>query len=793
MAEETENRTNTSAAGGKSAARTAARSGGKKPAADSAAAAAAAEKEAAVPSEKAVKAAKKEKRRKKIPAKKLPGIYKKRYTEKTLEKKLLSRLYIEADRDLIRRQFLPVQDKKGRAFLRVDRAAALPKADFNRLKLVAKQIKQQKGAVKLVPLLAVVVLIAGIGICVTLFKNIILKKAITSAMQGIFQARTDIGLVDLRIFGASIDIQNLEQANKDSPMKNIFQIDQIHLDFNLTELLRGKFAAESLVVSGVALDTDRKTSGELPVTAKTKETKEEKKTESAASVKAAELVDAAASDLKAMFENYNPETMLAGLQEQIQSPAVAAEVAAQVQEKIGKWSAVPAQIQASVENFSSGVNSVIKTDWGGISDVTKLQAALKTVGGAVEEGKALQKTVTDTAGGMEADALAVKEYSERLAAAVRADTSLVQTTVKDLQATFSVDGMTRVMNNAVESMLYTALGKYYPYFNQAVGAALALKANSASSGTEEKSSEEKKKSEKSASSASRRMAGRDVYYRKNTVPKFLIQNAVASGYEYGTGELLFKGTATEISSDQDLRGKPATVAADFKISGCANHADVVVDARSASAAPLVTALYTGSGYPIAADAQVFALKSASDISARLTADSDGSFSVGGSLDMTVSQMTGMTFEPEKVCEIYQRVLSGIRRLTIGFTAGYSADSGIFVKIENPEKLAMQLVTPLTAALKDELAAIAEDAAARITALLSEKTGGVTDSLTQFTDIQSALDAQRQKLDELNASLQAKNAEILKKIEEQTKAAVTSKAEEALESVVPGGLKNLLKK
>ena len=226
----------------------------------------------------------------KVLAKKLPKIYKKQYTEKAFEKKLLKHLYIETDKDLVKELFQTSTDKKGRTVMVVPKDKQIAKKDFARYKVLAKQIAEQKGGIKIVPLLAVIILVVAIGIVVTLFKNIVLEKAITSSMQKIFNAKTEIGLVDLQIFDASLEIKDLQQANKDSPMKNLFQIDEIKLDFNLTELLRGKLYAEKMIVSGVALDTERKTSGELPIVHKTKE---EKKTESQIQKKTDELKDSA--------------------------------------------------------------------------------------------------------------------------------------------------------------------------------------------------------------------------------------------------------------------------------------------------------------------------------------------------------------------------------------------------------------------------------------------------------------------------------------------------------------------
>ena len=181
----------------------------------------------------------------------------------------------------------------------------------------------------------------------------------------------------------------------------------------------------------------------------------------------------------------------------------------------------------------------------------------------------------------------------------------------------------------------------------------------------------------------------------------------------------------------------------------------MIDARSNSESPLVALSYVGGGYPIAADAQVFKLDSRSDIKAKLSAESDGSFILGGSLDMNVSQMEGMTFEPAKVCELYQKALSDVKKLSVGFNVGYDVANGMVVSIENPEKLAGQLVNPIVNVLQGELNSIAGDTKKQVTAMLSEKTNGATDKIAEFTNIQNAVDSSKSKLDNLNAQLEAK--------------------------------------
>lgn len=90
-----------------------------------------------------------------IPAKKLPKIFRRTYSEKQYEKKLLKKFYIETDKQFVEKLYSPSKDKKGRTIMVSDAGAEITKADLNRYKLLAKQIAQQKGGIKFVPLIEI--------------------------------------------------------------------------------------------------------------------------------------------------------------------------------------------------------------------------------------------------------------------------------------------------------------------------------------------------------------------------------------------------------------------------------------------------------------------------------------------------------------------------------------------------------------------------------------------------------------------------------------------------------------
>lgn len=716
---------------------------------------------AKTPAKKSKKPAKSKKPEKTVSAKKLPGIFKKTYKEKAYSENLLKKFYIEADKKFVEKLYSPSQDKKGRNIMVCNKSAEITKADLKRYKLIAKQIKMQKGGIKLVPLIAVAVLVAVLSAGVSLFKNIIIEKAITSAMQGIFGAKTDIAKVDFQFFNASLEINGLEQANKDSPMKNLFQIDSIKTSFNLTDLLRGKFHAENLSVEGVAIDTERKKSGELPI--KPAKTKEEKQTESALSAKKQELSEEASAKLKEMFDSYNPEKMLENLQNELESPAVASQISTDVQQKVEKWSSLPAELQEKVNAFSKNVNDIANTDFSKINDVAKLKSTLEKINSTAKSGEELKKLIEKSNSDLFSDSKAIADYSNKIQTAIKSDYALVDSKISEMKSVLSPAGLNEIMTNAVQSVLYQMCGKYYPYVSKGLNAALSAQKSSSEKETE-------KSAEKTEKTVMTRHPGRTVFFKQDTVPTLFIENVTASGYEYKTDNLLFKGNAKNIANNQNMTGKPTDISADFKIAGNPNNASVKIDARTNTNSPLVTASYTGSGIPVNADAQVFAFTSKSTIKAKMTADTNGKVSLKGVLDMNISEMTGMQFDVEKISELYNTALSNISRLTVDFSIGINEDKTMTISLNNLDSLASQLTTPVVKTLTAELNSIAADARSSAAKLLSEKTGVATEKIEQFTNIKNSVNSSKESVNNLQKKLEQKKKQINDQITNSTKAA-----------------------
>lgn len=723
--------------------------------------------EAAV-SEKPKKSKRAKKAPKMLPMKKAPKMFKKTYREKKFKKKILKRIYIPSDLTLVKSVYSLETDEKGRKFYVNNLDRNLETAKIKRLKVVAKQIKKNKKGIRILPLIITVAVFSFVFTMVVTFKNVVVKKGIVYGMQKVFQAKTDVQKVDVSFLKSYIKINGLAQANKDSPMTNIFQIDEINLDFNLTELLKGKFYAEKLAIEGVAIGTERKTSGALPAVVK-KEKKEDSKVDKQMKEAQEKLTVAAQNELRSMFDKFNPENILSDMQYSLKSPELAKTLTKDVQKKVEKWAAVPGQIEKDYNEFSKSVETVVKTDWNNITDLIQIKNAIEAITKSINDGKALSETINQTINEVKADSMLVKTYGEQVAQAVTDDTNLVDNKIKEMKALYSVDGVRKVMNESVESLIYQLSGKYYPYVQKALEAAKSIQ-------------EKPKESKKEKKASPERLKGRNIYYKKDTVPKLRIDEVAASGYEKGTDSLLFKGSAKNISSDQNITNKPSIINADFKVMGRPNSANVVVDVRDNSTAPMVSADYDGKDWIINADAGAFALKSTSEIIAKLSAENDGSFSLGGTLDMAVSEMTGMDLGNEVVNRVYQKALSKVDRLTVGFTCYKEKDDYLKVTLDNPELLGKQLSEPVIKAFTEEVENFVNEAKEKVKNLLSEQTGGLSDQLLKFSSMEELLNAQKNNLAALEKQLNEKKVELENRVKAQATEKVNQAKDEAKKQI-----------
>ena len=162
---------------------------------------------------------KKKRRKREFPVSKLPLLMRKTYSEKALRRHILKKLYIPEDQRAVAALVVKGANPKKPEFYAIPADGMFTKMEFKRYTLLGKEVKKQsKARVRMIPLLALLVLLFGSVAAVIAFKNEIVKKGLISLCEGIFQAKTDVESVDVKILDASITVNGLQVGNMNRVM-----------------------------------------------------------------------------------------------------------------------------------------------------------------------------------------------------------------------------------------------------------------------------------------------------------------------------------------------------------------------------------------------------------------------------------------------------------------------------------------------------------------------------------------------------------------------------------------------
>lgn len=787
---------------------------------------------------------KKSKKIKMIGYKKFPKFYKQKYTEKQFAK-YLSYIQIPEDKEFFQSLFVldsesslalekrtekkskskakskakNNENKKSQQVYIVPKDLQLSKKDISRCKLIALDLDSHGSRVKWGSLIAVVVVIAAIVVSLCFLKNPITKKVLTTAGEKVFEAKTDIRTVDVSFFKGQIHLEGLAIGNKDNVMTNIFEADIIDVDFNLTQALRGKFDAENLEVSGMAFGTVRKTSCALTKTKtekksskssksdkdeSTKSSKsdksnrngkndkkdeskkseknnfmaslEQKKTDAISSVKELSTDLLGGTDVDSIVEN---------LQSRLQTMQIAKDATQTAENLVSKWQGTPSELKTQVDDFSESVKSLQTINVNSLKDVVALQDALSKINTATTTSKSLIDSAQKITDEIKTDSEVIGELSASVSTAVKADKTLVSEKLGSVANV--VSNAKTIFSSAIDSVGYSVLGKWYPYAQKAVSKAYEMKVNSAKKDAELKANgeltkAEKKKAKKEAEKAKKeakekwleRDEGTTFWYTKEN-PAFLIEHAKASG----SG---FVAEAFEITSDQDVRGKPMAITGSLNMNGATHKADFVVDARSFSSEPLIQLSYDGSnvktsfdGTSVATSSGVPSLDGILDMKFKAKFDSNY-FSGSGNVSMNQVSLYSDGFTNEIATKYYNQALSSVKNLNFAFDTGYTSENGCTLNLKGNfadvfSKSFQLIVSSIGNDAKKE-------AMAKLNETINDSNNEYLASAKAFLGLENEINLQNANLASIQKTLENKKAEIENEIKRRTEEATNKAINEA---------------
>ncbi len=726
--------------------------------------------------------------------KKIPSLFRKKYTAKKLEKKIYKKLYVPDDKKYVKSLFTEVEKKGAKQIpiyaIPADKAEQLAKKDMKRLKLLAKQIKSQKGRVNFVPLIVTIAFIVAIPVCFSMFKNVIIKKALTVVCENIFEAKTDIEKVDFKFLDSSLKIKKIEIANKNDYMKNLVDIGSITIDFDLGQLLRKRFVADELSVLDVNTGTERTTSGELPPAKEKKIKKQKEKAEKAASEsklgkalsdKKAVAADSLQKNITGLFNQFNPETLMQNYAAQLQTPAISTQVQEQIPQIVAKWQAKPAEVQKTVDELQKSVNEIMAFDFSSVqNNPLKIKEFIESLDSTYKNIDKVKNDANGVLNSFNSDIAEADGLRKTVQNAVTHDMNFANSEINKIKSLNVSDG-TKLISGMFENVACDVLGKYYPYAQKGVNYLLELKSKQASKPKTEKAKKEKKKY------SVKRAPGRDIFYRQDKVPALWIKKMAGSGPN-------FFAQATDIASNQDIINKPAKIDFNMDLWNLQHTAKLVVDFRTETKEPLVRADYGLKNIPLNIPAEKFgeypgvpSFDAKCAVDAILKIFDDEGFEITGKGLLTDLKISTVPFEPEYASKIYSSVMGRINTVRASMTSGFTLSGGLNMALDSDADV--QVINSIKKEMEAQLAGIKENLKSELTKRINEASGGALSQFGSLDDIKSKLTGSVGQANGYEKQLTQKRSEAEKQIKGKADEA-TKKATDSAKKELGNQLKKL---
>lgn len=728
---------------------------------------------------------------------KIPSLFKKKYSVKKFEKKILKKLYVPGDRNFVAENFnyteLSASEKKdGKTRVIFTGNALKTKADENRLKQLSKEIKKQHGTVKLLPLGLFLLVCVGIFGFFLIFGNMIVEKVLVSSLEGIFGAKAEVSNVRLSLPSSLLKLDRITVANKDAPMYNLFEVEGVKLEFNLLELTRKKVDIEDFTISGIQWGTKRAVSGALPE-------KEQKKIEKKASKPPAfvvELTDKikeeALASLDTLNESFNPKLKLEKTLAELESPGQIEKLEVTGTEIAGRWSKTISETEGEILTFAGEALELGKTDFSKLNfedpevSISELRKLLEKVAAVKKQGEILQQRALKIKSDFESDVSTVQAEITNTQAVFNADKARILDACSIVN-NYSLDSISSILSETATVMVGNILGKWEPLVRDVSSFVIQNLKN--------KDSKPVKESKKNVIARSK---GRTFSFGMNNKPSFLLENAffsVGADPKKDSGSNLYTMLSIkDISSDASLWGKPASALCSVYVNGMEFSGEGTADFSDSSTVPVLLKADCGK---IPVDFSIPGMEFISGLKGNLNGNFNVSFDNTGkwTLDFrgTVSQavLSSGDLGESFFIDLYKQVLAGITTVDLNVVVnGYQTEiSSLSVKSDTDKQLVSGVKSVLNSELEKIAASMREYGEEYIRSLevkleepiakIREYTGKIQELSTKLSDSEKLLDGLSEKIQD--------------RIEEETKKAasgILDKIQVPEEVKKLEGLKNL---
>ncbi len=559
-----------------------------------------------------------------------PRLLRKPLSEKTFRKKIVKGVYLAHDRSFLETVF--ERDQRNRFRLRQD----LSEKEHKRVVALAKQIKKNRGSLKTGRIAALALVIGAAIVFNVLFKNAVLTRAGERALQTAFEARCEIRDLDLRLLSGTLSFSAVTVADRDRPLRNLFEIGPSTIDIDLLELLKGNFVAHTLSVQNIRWNTERADSGRLEGAPPSRDPAARPSALEGISIPALSPEDARAF-LMQHFEQLSLPLVIEDVEQQLSKAA--RELPLRLEANVARLD----QLSASVERAAAIQVQQIDNIETAITTYRELETLAEEIQSTVRAAESELSQLSRQA------AMAVETWDE-LADAITSDLDYLTDRITDVTA-----DPTAFLMQIVSELLQQQFADLFRYRERAQEIAARLRSG-----------------EPGEPRSPFRPGGVDVVYPSVTWPRFYMG---LTSISFGSEEsgLFQAGTLREISSSPRLVGKPTTAELRTLRDGQEHRLDALLALHHYSG-DLMQLAYRGHNLPLDLHASfgevsLRELSGPAAFSTTMSLDRDGT--VRGRADVTVSDPT---FTLATGVEIIDRIIAdaAARSDTIGAQFDYVA-------------------------------------------------------------------------------------------------------------------------
>jgi uncharacterized protein (TIGR03545 family) len=450
---------------------------------------------------------------------KSPKLFKTEIKERRFEKKILRRIYIESEREFLLRLYSKEPDGRYR------RSPDLSEEDNKRLKELARSIKKNKGVVRTGKISLIAVLVAALLVFNFVFKNRMLERALERGLEAVFSARAEVEQLDFRILAGRLFFDRLTVADREQPLRNLFELGATQVDLNTRELLKAKVVVANLAAREIRWHTPRQSSGALP--------------EDRGTGQAAGGAPAGRGGFPLKLGSLDAKALVDDQLARLSSPIQIAELNGRLGTLRVRWQDAVQQGRADVEELAGRINAVRSIDAGTLDTVPELQQAVTDIQQAAAAVKRVGDDLRETERRIEADRQEIASARSAFQEAIDADVAYLSS-LSDL----SSGELKNLVSDLVAGYLEQSLGRSYGYAQRA-----RVYAERLITRKKEKRDEREK--------VNRTQRGVDVPFATLEYPRFLLENADVS---VQNASRVVQGTLQNLSSNPDLIDRPVTFA-----------------------------------------------------------------------------------------------------------------------------------------------------------------------------------------------------------------------------------------